>query len=127
VSQVKKDKLYQFAWRPRPKDLLSPEEKKKVIKNLKKYEKKFAEEDLARKQEQDSTVLAERRALAVQYLAFVRERTAKYASFKAKRVALRDGYDSDDDKHFHVSVRYDEKVISSEKEFLDWTVFKHQC
>lgn len=118
ISQMKKDRLYQFEWRPRPKDLLSPEEKKKVIKNLKKYEKKFAEEDLARKQALDSTVMAERRALAEQYLLLMRERKARCSNFKAKRVALRNGYDSDDDRHYEVTKVMEEKIIGRESEVL---------
>jgi hypothetical protein len=42
IAQVRKESLFQFIWRPRPKDLLVPEEKKKIIKNLKKYEIFFA-------------------------------------------------------------------------------------
>jgi len=116
ISQVKKDKLYQFAWRPRPKDLLSPEEKKKIIKNLKKYERAFALEDQSRKKELDTAILMERRTLATSFLSFTRQRKAQYSAYKSIRVMLRDGYDSDDDTHFQVSVRFEEKVLSTEKE-----------
>jgi translation initiation factor 3 subunit B len=37
LNQVKMEKLFQFIWRPRPKDLLTPEQKKMTIKNLRKY------------------------------------------------------------------------------------------
>ena len=35
LCQVRKERLYQFEWRPRPKDLMTPEDKRKIIKNLK--------------------------------------------------------------------------------------------
>ena len=47
--QVKQEKLYQFSWRPRPKDLLSAEDKKKVVKRLPHYIKIFDSEDKKRK------------------------------------------------------------------------------
>jgi len=118
ISQVKRDKLYQFSWRPRPKDLLSSEEKKKIIKNLKKYEKIFMTEDQARKQELDSAIMTERRALATTWLEFTRQRKAQYAAYKSLRVALRNGYDSDDESNFNVTIRFEEKVLSTEKEVL---------
>lgn len=35
-NEFKKDNFYQIQWRPRPASLLSSEEKKKIIKNLRK-------------------------------------------------------------------------------------------
>ena len=37
--------MYQFAWRPRPPSLLSREREEDILKNLKRYTKKFEEED----------------------------------------------------------------------------------
>ena len=118
ISNIKREKLFQFSWRPRPKDLLSPEEKKKIIKNLKKYEKIFIQEDLSRKQELDSAVLTERREQALKFLEYTRTRRAQYKAYKNIRVILRDGYDSDDDSLFEVSKVFEEKILSSEKEVL---------
>merc|ERR1712070_57748 len=118
ISQVKKEKLFQFSWRPRPKDLLPPEEKKKIIKNLKKYEKLFTQEDLSRKQELDHVLLEERKHLAQKFLNFSRQRRAQYNAYKSIRVMLRDGYDSDDDNLYEVTKVFEEKVLSSEKEII---------
>ena len=49
MTQVKQEKLYQFSWRPRPKDLLPLSEKRKVIKKLPHYIKTFDNEDKKRK------------------------------------------------------------------------------
>ena len=43
---VRKEKMYKFTWRPRPNNFLTIEERKNVIKNLKKYEKIFEIERL---------------------------------------------------------------------------------
>lgn len=118
ISSVKKEKLYQFSWRPRPKDLLSPEEKKKIIKNLKKYEKVFMQEDQSRARELNSVMMEERKGMAQKFLDFSRQRKAQYAAYKNIRVMLRDGYDSDDDSLFEISRVFHEKVLSSEKEVL---------
>ncbi|KAI7751847.1 hypothetical protein M8C21_011255 [Ambrosia artemisiifolia] len=39
------EKHVQFAWRPRPASLLSPEKEEEILKNLKKYSKKYEMED----------------------------------------------------------------------------------
>jgi hypothetical protein len=40
-----KENFYQILWRPRPASLLSADDKKKVVRNLKKYERKFERAD----------------------------------------------------------------------------------
>ena len=118
ISCVKKERLYQFSWRPRPKDLLSPEEKKKIIKNLKKYEKIFIQEDQSRALELNSAMMEERKEMAQKFLNFSRQRKAQYAAYKNIRVMLRDGYDSDDDSLFEISRVFHDKVLSTTKEIL---------
>jgi translation initiation factor 3 subunit B len=49
------DRFKQFAWRPRPRTLLTKEQQKTIRKNLKEYSKQFEEEDAA----QESNVSAE--------------------------------------------------------------------
>ena len=45
MRRIAKEKMYQFAWRPRPPSLLSREQEDDILKNLKRYTKKFEEED----------------------------------------------------------------------------------
>lgn len=104
VVQVKREKLFQFSWRPRPKDLLSSEEKKKVVKNLKKYEKLFDKEDRQRKQELDQELQATRYEQAEKFLSWFNRNRAQNAQLKSFRIALRDGYDSDDERNYRVEV-----------------------
>jgi translation initiation factor 3 subunit B len=115
LCQMKKEKLVQFAWRPRPKDLLTPEEKKKVVKNLRKYEKSFEKEDRLRKQELHQEILAARHKQAEEFLGWMNSSRAINARLKARRVELRGGYDSDDERNYRVEVTVDEAIISSKE------------
>ena len=96
--------MYQLLWRPRPKDLLTSEEKKKVIKNLKIYEKKFEKEDKLRKQELNQEIQAQRFKLAEEFLAISRANRLINKSLKPLRVEIRNGYDSDDDRNYKIEV-----------------------
>jgi translation initiation factor 3 subunit B len=49
------DRFKQFAWRPRPRTLLTKEQQRTIRKNLKEYSRQFEEEDAA----QESNVSAE--------------------------------------------------------------------
>jgi translation initiation factor 3 subunit B len=118
IVQVRKEKLYQFAWRPRPKELLSPQERKDIIKNLKKYEKVFDKEDRAKKLELNEAVNIERRGIAEEFMRFLNERTLAYRSTRAQRVALRDGYDSDDDSHYQIVSHLEETVVSTKEQVI---------
>jgi translation initiation factor 3 subunit B len=107
VAQIRKEKLYQFEWRPRPADLMTAEEKKKVIKNLKKYEKVFEKEDKARKQVLSQELLENRRRLAEDFYSILRKNKDLNSKLKSKRIAARRGWDDDNVKNFNyeVSVR----------------------
>ncbi len=97
--------MYQFSWRPRPKNLLTSEELKVVLKNLKKYEKIFDKEDREKREQIDSAVIQERRRLASAYLARLASRRTEYEDTHAQRILLRDGYDSEDDENYQVVVK----------------------
>lgn len=118
IVQVRKEKLYQFAWRPRPKDLLSPHERKQIIKDLKKYEKVFEKEDRAKKMVLISAMNVERRATAEEFLSYLRVRSAAYRENKARQVALRGGYDEDDDSNYQVVTVLEETVVSTKEQVL---------
>jgi translation initiation factor 3 subunit B len=104
VVQIKKERLFQFQWRPRPRDLLSSEERKKVIKNLKKYEKMFDKEDRQRKQELQAEVLAARRRVAEEFYSKLHRSRESVLRLKPRRVAIRNGYDSDDERNYTTEV-----------------------
>lgn len=104
VCQMKREKLHSFAWRPRPRDLLSPEEKKKVVKNLRKYEKAFEKEDRALKDALTQELQANRYRIAKEFLEWMHANQARNAELKARRIALRSGYDSDDERNYDIDI-----------------------
>lgn len=108
LSQFKKEKVFGFSWRPRPKDLLSPEEKKNILKNLKKYEKEFEKKDKSRKLIIQQELQDARHRVCEEFLQWRNRNRSLCAALKPRRVALRDGYDSDDDRNYTI-----EKKVSS--------------
>ena len=115
IAQVKREKLFVFQWRSRPKNLLSSDEKKKVIKNLKKYEKLFDKEDRVRRQQIYQELVLLRRKTAQEFYNIVNKSKASLAQLKKMRCALRNGYDSDDDKNYIVETVVDETVVSNKE------------
>ena len=115
IAQVRKEKLFQFHWRPRPKDLLSSEEKKAITKNLKKYEKVFEKEDRQRRAELREEFLSARRNLINDFFAIVQRNKAIYNQYKSLRVQARKGFDFDDERNFTTLSISDEEIISTKE------------
>lgn len=105
LVQVKREKLFFFLWRPRPKDILSAEAKKNIVKQLKKYEKIFEREDRLRLEESNKEILAQRRRQAEEFLSFIQRNRNLNVGLKQYRVQSRDGYDSDDENNYQVEVQ----------------------
>jgi translation initiation factor 3 subunit B len=120
VTQLKKEKVFCFTWRPRPKDLLSPEEKKNILKNLKKYEKEFEKKDKSRKQEIQQQLQSARYKVAEEFLQWRNRNRSMCAALKSRRVALRDGYDSDDDRNYTLDKMVKELIV-----ILFYSSFSH--
>jgi translation initiation factor 3 subunit B len=118
LCQVKKEKLYQFLWRPRPKDLLTPEEKKKVIKNLRNYERLFERDDRVRKQELHQELQAAKYKQAEEFIHWLNRNRAINAALKPARISLRNGYDSDDEDNYRIEVLSEETVIKSTEQIM---------
>lgn len=104
LSNLRRERFFSFAWRPRPRDLLTPEERKKVVKNLKKYEKEFEKEDKARREELSAEFKANRHRIAKSFLEWLHTNQAKSADLKPRRVEMRSGYDSDDERNYEFEV-----------------------
>mmetsp|Transcript_20849 Transcript_20849/g.35345 ORF Transcript_20849/g.35345 Transcript_20849/m.35345 type:complete len:781 (+) Transcript_20849:34-2376(+) len=118
LVRVKKEKLYQFTWRPRPRDLLTADEKKKVVKNLRKYEKMFEREDRQRKQELNQEVQAMRYKKAEEFLTWLNKNRSINAALKPQRIALRDGYDSDDEQNYKPEVVVEETIMKTSEQIV---------
>ena len=115
ICTVKKEKLYRFLWRPRPANVMTPEEKQKVIKNMKKYEKIFDKEDHRKKNELKAEIEAKKRDIAASFLSLLAQRREENQRKREKHVALKDGYDSDDDANYTIVVQVEETVLSNKE------------
>ncbi|CAN0064529.1 unnamed protein product [Discosporangium mesarthrocarpum] len=114
----KKENFYQIQWRPRPASLLTAEEKKKVIKNLRKYERKFEKEDREKERRKAREAMSDKIRMKIEFreqLAAMRERLE---GRRHELIDLRNGYDSDDESHYVIDSRAREVVLSVKEEIV---------
>lgn len=117
LYQQSYESFYQFIWRPR-QGLLTNAEINKVKKNLKKYEKQFDKADRKRQREkylEETKGKREERSKVRELLA---RNMAIRTRHRAKYIELLDGYDSEDDKNYHINQVQIEKVLSSKEEVI---------
>ncbi|KAJ1452451.1 eukaryotic translation initiation factor eIF2A-domain-containing protein [Pelagophyceae sp. CCMP2097] len=107
------ENFYQFQWRPRPKSLLDAAQKKTVIKNLRKYERRFAGDDRIKDQQRQRLLTTEKRTTRANFRNLVALRLMQWQEKSAQRIAARNGFDVDDESHYHVKAKVEEKVLSS--------------
>ena len=94
-------------------------QRKAVVKNLRKYERKFAGEDriksLAREREASTEKRATRKALRD----LIKLRSAAYARGGAARLRMRNGVDADADGLYVISKRTIESVVRTKEEIVN--------
>lgn len=110
------ENMYQFTWRPRPKSLLLNNQKKQIIKNLRKYEKKFAHEDKMKDLDRQRELTIEKRASRRTYRQLFERRKQLYFDTRNVRTRMRNGFDVEDDANYVVTTKYHEIVISTKEE-----------
>lgn len=76
LYKTPRDRFFQFQWRPRPPSLLSEEKLREIAKGLKKYSKRYDEEDEAMLMQADTEFLAEREKLMADWRAWHESRKA---------------------------------------------------
>lgn len=117
LCQASFETFFQFQWRPR-QQLLSKEEVAKVVKNIKKYEKRFDKEDKDRALAHHIEETRGKRLLRDKF----RETLARVKAFndsqKAARMELLGGYDSDDERNYVLREVSVETVLSSKDEIV---------
>lgn len=111
LCQVRKEHLFQFLWRPRPRDLLTPEERRQVVKKLRTYEKEFERLDRLKRQQVHLANLAARHAIAEEFYTLVNRNRTANSLLKARQVAIRDGYDSEDESNYVMEVLSSEEIV----------------
>jgi len=117
IAQKSHEAMYQLQWRPR-KSLLSKDQTEMVMKNLKKYEKEF---DKADKAINRARLVEETRGKRLLRSDF-RGRIARLKQFRAAqreaRIALMNGYDSDDETNYNIVEETIETVLSTKTEVI---------
>ena len=82
ICTLERRKLWLFAWRPRPKNLMTAEQHKAVLVGLKKYAKSFESEDKMKKAELYMALQKKRRDQANEFFDLLRRNTARNALLK---------------------------------------------
>jgi translation initiation factor 3 subunit B len=112
-----REKLYQFLWRPRPPCFLDAEAQREVVRNLRKYERRFQEGDRAVMRAEAAAKEAEKTAELTDFRAMLQARTAHYRSSIRPQVVEMRGYDSEDDELYVVDEIHLETQLSQREEF----------
>jgi translation initiation factor 3 subunit B len=118
LMEEKKEAFYQFLWRPRPRSLLSDKEYANVVKNLKKYEKRFNEMDRLKERERVAAEQAEKNRLQQEFQDLVASRVRAAADHREEYIALLGGYDSDDDEEYIVQTYVHDEIVSKSEEVV---------
>lgn len=119
LSEARKKAFYQFLWRPRPKSLLTDKAYREVVKNIKKYERKYAELDRQKKREREAAERAEKDRLRTEFNQILASRHQAYLDARAQLVALRDGYDTDDEALYVSQTTQRDQLISENESVLE--------
>ena len=117
ISQQSFETFYQFQWRPREK-LFNKEEIAEVSKNLKKYEKQFNAFDEAKKRKLRLEETRGKRKNRAAFRATLARLKEIRANMKQERMALLNGYDSEDESNFVTKEVTIETVLSTKEELV---------
>ncbi|XP_015697090.1 eukaryotic translation initiation factor 3 subunit B-like [Oryza brachyantha] len=116
LYKVSKDHFYQFMWRPRPPSLLTAEKEEEISKNLRKYSKKYEQED------QDAfNMLSEqerkrRKQLQAEWEGWVAKWKQLHEEEIPYRMELRDGEASDDEEEYDTKEVEVEEIVDVHEE-----------
>ncbi|CAG8453165.1 798_t:CDS:2 [Diversispora eburnea] len=111
------DKFKQLLWRPRPKSLLTSEQKKKIRKNLREYSKQFDEEDSIALTSVSKELLAHRRRLIDEWNAW-RKRVEKELAEERERAGL-PPIQKRDTENMEIIEEWIEEVVEETEEIIE--------
>lgn len=117
ISQQSFETFYQFQWRPREK-LFNRDEIAEVSKNLKKYEKQFNAFDEAKKRQLRLEETRGKRKSRSAFRATLARLKEIRANMKQERMALLNGYDSEDESNWTTKEVTIETVLSTKEELI---------
>jgi len=97
LTNLTRDKFFQFLWRPRPPSKLTKEKQKQIKKNLRQYATKYKKQDASRKKAAWEAFVAKRQSQRDAWHSYKQQRLAERKAEKPQRAKLRGGIDSDDE------------------------------
>jgi len=112
------DKFCQLLWRPRPPSLLAPAQVKEIKKNLKKYSDQFNAKDKMRQSKASKELVEKRRGLMDKFQAYRNDMKEAYEETLEKRLALRDGIDTDNIDTLDLDEEVVEFLVKEEETIL---------
>merc|ERR1712216_82102 len=112
------EKFHQIPWRPRPPSMLTPEQKRNVVKNLRKYERKFERADREKKKFRELAALEGKWKERASFRARMDERRKALSQIKEERIRRRGGYDEDDDSNYIIETTMIEEIIEEREEIM---------
>lgn len=118
LLEEKKDSFYQFLWRPRPRSLLSDAEYNEVVKNLKKYEKRFNEVDRLKERQRVAAEQAAKQRMEQEFQDLISQRLRSAVDRRAEYLALLNGYDSEDEDEYVVEKHVHDVVLSQKEDVV---------
>ena len=121
TDMVSKEAFYQFLWRPRPQSLLTADAQKKVIKKLRKFERRFERADREKQRAKDTRAKIKAHAQRERMRAIRERARLRLQEERAQRLALYDdGYDSEDDANYVTEVvTVHTKVVDRKEEVIN--------
>ncbi|CAM9898932.1 unnamed protein product [Heterosigma akashiwo] len=118
VYRCQADNFYQLLWRPRPASLLTAAERQGVVKNLRKYERRFDKADREQERRRDRKALRAKIRAKKAYRALLAAKSAAHRARRAQRVALYGGWDEEDDSYYVVESHAREVVVEVREEVV---------
>ncbi|QDZ23629.1 subunit B of translation initiation factor 3 [Chloropicon primus] len=117
LYKVNRDRFFQFLWRPRQKVELGEEKEAELMKNLKKFSKKFEEEDESLKSRADKEKIAEREKMESDWKEFLDKKRKAFAAIEAehRRLLGLSGY-VEADQQYEIEEVEVEEVLSVKQE-----------
>lgn len=102
----------QFIWRPRPPPLLTAVEEEEISRNLKKYSKKYEQEDQDASNKMTEQERVKRAQLDEEWAAWLAKWKQVHEEERALRMELRDGEASDEEEDYEAKEVEVEEVMA---------------
>jgi translation initiation factor 3 subunit B len=118
LCRVPLEHFQKLQWRPRPPTLLTAQDEKKLMKDLKKYRAQFTEIDDAIAAQAQSAEFAARRQMLEEFDEYVMKWNKTFKNASSMRAELR-GYASDEEEYVTVQEVYEEVLEVSEEKMTN--------